>query len=446
MIDLQNNPDTQCKFNRVGPLCGRCKDGYSLAIGSSHCIHCPNNNNLALLIFFAAAGFLLVFFISAFNLTVTQGMINGLIFYANVVWTYQSIFFPQEHIDMNPVLSFLKVFIAWLNLDFGIETCFIHELNAFWKTWLQFIFPFYVWAIAGLIIVAAKYSTRLTKLLGDKAVPVLGTLFLLSYMKLLQIVVAVLDVSRLTHIYENLTSTQQLVWSVDGHLPYFHYAHILLMLAGLGTLLFLWLPYTLLLFSMQWLRKLSLPHWITRFHPVYDAYFAPLKHKHQYWFGVLLLARALLSMLFVSTLSIPQYISLLILLVVGVLLTLYTAIMQPYNGTAILINESSLFANLSILGGFVLVSILSNQQILQTIGIGLSAGIAFLQFIGIMLCALFHILCGRCKQNGGCNLNNRGELSTESDFIDTCRHDPVINDETRPLLNDNMNSDQNPTY
>ena len=24
-------------------------NGYSLAIGSSHCIHCPNNNNLALL-------------------------------------------------------------------------------------------------------------------------------------------------------------------------------------------------------------------------------------------------------------------------------------------------------------------------------------------------------------------------------------------------------------
>ena len=38
-----------------------------------------------LLIWFAAAGFLLVFFIAAFNLTVTQGITNGLIFYANIV-------------------------------------------------------------------------------------------------------------------------------------------------------------------------------------------------------------------------------------------------------------------------------------------------------------------------------------------------------------------------
>ena len=94
--DLQGDPESQCAFNRAGRLCGGCKENYSLAIGSSHCIHCPNNNNLALLIFFAAAGILLVLFISALNLTVTQGLINGLIFYANVVWTYQSLFFSSR--------------------------------------------------------------------------------------------------------------------------------------------------------------------------------------------------------------------------------------------------------------------------------------------------------------------------------------------------------------
>ena len=41
-------------------------------------------------------------------------------------------------------LIFFKTFIVWLNLDFGIETCFINNLsmNAFWKSWLQFVFPF----------------------------------------------------------------------------------------------------------------------------------------------------------------------------------------------------------------------------------------------------------------------------------------------------------------
>ena len=189
---MQVDSDSQCAFNRAGRLCGGCKDNYSLAIGSSHCMLCPNNNNLALLIFFAAAGFLLVFFISAFNLTVTQGMINGLIFYANIVWVYQCIFFPEEQ-KLNTSLMFLKTFVAWVNLDFGIETCFVKGLTAFWKAWLQFIFPFYIWAIAGVIIVVARYSTRLTNFLTNKAVPVLNTLFLLSYMKLLRIVVTALE-------------------------------------------------------------------------------------------------------------------------------------------------------------------------------------------------------------------------------------------------------------
>ena len=52
MIDLIANPNAQCAFNRAGRLCGSCRKGYSLAIGSSHCIPCSDNNNIALLIFF----------------------------------------------------------------------------------------------------------------------------------------------------------------------------------------------------------------------------------------------------------------------------------------------------------------------------------------------------------------------------------------------------------
>ena len=61
---IQSVVDKQCAFNRAGRLCGECKESFSLAIGSSHCIHCPTYNNLALLIFFAAAGFMLVVLIS----------------------------------------------------------------------------------------------------------------------------------------------------------------------------------------------------------------------------------------------------------------------------------------------------------------------------------------------------------------------------------------------
>ena len=88
--------DAQCSENRMGRLCGGCKHNYSLAIGSFNCIHCSNNDNLSLLIFFVAAGPLLIVLISVLNLTVTQGVINGLVVYANIIWAYQSFFFPHK--------------------------------------------------------------------------------------------------------------------------------------------------------------------------------------------------------------------------------------------------------------------------------------------------------------------------------------------------------------
>ena len=148
IVSFDEDSSAQCLSDRKGTLCGGCKKNFSLAIGSSNCIHCPNNNNLALVIFFAAAGLLLVLFISAFNLTVTQGMINGLTFYANIFWTYQNILIPQD--TSNYFFTFLRVFVAWLNLDLGIEACFFKGLNAFWKTWLQYLFPLYIWSISGL--------------------------------------------------------------------------------------------------------------------------------------------------------------------------------------------------------------------------------------------------------------------------------------------------------
>ena len=185
-INLGTNPNAQCDFNRAGVLCGGCRDGYSPAIGSSCCIRCSNNGHILLILFFMIAGVLLVIFLLALNLTVTQGLINGLIFYANILWMYKGILFPQKR---HTVLLAFQTFIAWLNLDFGIKTCFIVSLTAFWKTWLQFLFPLYIWLIAGVIIIACRHSSRLTCLIGGRAVPLLATLFLLSYTKLLRTLV-----------------------------------------------------------------------------------------------------------------------------------------------------------------------------------------------------------------------------------------------------------------
>ena len=294
LIDLEKEPFVQCAFNRAGRLCGGCREGHSLALGSSHCIHCPNNNGLSLIIFFAAAGFLLVFFISTLNLTLTQGLLGGLIFYANIVWTYQSVLFPKERNINNIAIVFLKTFIAWLNLDFGIEICFVRGLTSYVKTWLQFAFPFYLWAIVGLMVLTARYSRKLTRLYGNRVVPVLTTLFLFSYMKLLRTVTSIYIFSDLIQHPE---MSKTIVWSVDGRVDYFGLPHALLLAAALIVQIFLWLPYTLTLLLHQKLQKMShlrIFKWIMSLKPFFDVHFAPFKPAHRYWFGVLLLARGIL--------------------------------------------------------------------------------------------------------------------------------------------------------
>ena len=381
-VDLQT-PDMQCTLNRAGILCGRCKNGYSLAIGSSHCIYCSNNNNLAILILLAAAGPLLVVLISTLNLTVTQGMVNGLIFYANIVWAYERILFPS---DRWYVLRFFKPFIAWLNLDFGIETCFFKGLDAFTKTWLQFVFPLYT---ASLFFVGLKFSLRLSKLFGSRSVPTLATLLFLTYTKLLRTIIAGLQLSSLVifHHQDGRGSTK-VVWALDGNLTYGHYPHIFLLLACLGCLVLMWIPYTLLIFSMQWLRKID--HYkplkiIATYKPVYDAYFAPLRDKQHYWFGVLLLAQGVILIVSSLTMNIIPSLNLFLLLAIASLLLCYMNHVKTYKKLSVSLVESSFLLNLIALSAGTLHFRGYSNQYGQTILLSSSIMTAIIEFCGIVI-------------------------------------------------------------
>ena len=390
LVNLGKEPNGQCAFNHAGTLCGGCLANYTLAIGSSKCIRCANNSNMALFLFFTAAGIILVFFILALNLTVTQGLINGLVFYANILWTYKPVWFPYQQ---NIRISVAQVFVAWLNLDFGIESCFIRDLNALWKTWLQFLFPLYIWAIAGSIIIISRYSSRITKLIGNRAVPLLATLFLLSYLKLLRTIVEALAFAVLTSYP---VGYNQAVWYIDGNYLYYEPPHIYLFIAALLALVLLWCPYTLILFSVQWLRRVShlkCLQWITKFTPFYDACFAPLKDKHHYWFGALLFVRGILLLVYSLTFTIIPDINLLILIVVLILLLLYILVCRVYKQLSITILESLLLGNLIVLSGST--KLVNDQSVVLVTSIGL----AFAQFCGIAVWSLLKPYVEKRRQN-----------------------------------------------
>ena len=287
VIITLDNTDIQCAYNRSGLLCGRCKEGYSLVLGASQCKQCTNSH-LVLLIPFAVMGVALFFLLLVSKLTVAVGTLSGLVFYANIVGVNHAIFLPVESTDA------FSVFIAWLNLDFGIETCFYDGMDAYSKTWLQFVFPMYIWLLVGLMILVSNYSHRFAKLLGNNPVSVLATLILLSYTKILRTLIAVFYITYLEYPTYNKG-----VWLCNANIDYLSGKHIPLFLVAVVVFLFLFLPYTLLLLFGQWLQAVShlkLFSWVNsaRLKPFLDSYHAPYKAKHRYWPGLLLVLRFVL--------------------------------------------------------------------------------------------------------------------------------------------------------
>ena len=376
-----NNTDMQCAYNKSGLLCGACKNEYSLVLGTSHCKQCTNSH-LYLLIPFALMGIALVFLLLVCKLTVATGTLSGLVFYANIVGVNRTIFLPVES---------LSVFIAWLNLDFGIKTCFYNGMDAYSKTWLQFVFPVYIWVLVGLMILVSHFSQRFAYLLGNNPVSVLATLILLSYAKILRTLITTVYFTHLEYPTYNRS-----VWFYDANIDYIVGEHIPLFLAAVLVFFFLFLPYTLLLLFGQWLQAIShlrLFSWVNsaRLKPFMDAYHAPYKAKHRYWPGLLLVLRFVLLLVFALNPQQDPNINLLAILVGAGILQLWAWVSGGvYKNWCLDALEGSFTLNLTILSA-------TTYYIKHSGGNQLAVGyasviIALATFIGILAYHIFQQL------------------------------------------------------
>ena len=316
-----NGADAQCVNNRSGLICGRCARGFSLSVGSSRCVTCPKLWPLitvGIIVGSIIGGIALVALLLILNLTVATGTLNGIILYANIVSSNSSTFFPPT------VSKFITFFISWLNLEAGFDSCFFEGLDAYWKTFLQLIFPSYIIFLVAVVIIVSEHSPRFAKMIGKRnPVATLATLILFSYTKLLGSVISSLSFTVLN--YPN--DTRQLVWLPDASVSFLSGKHICLFVTALLILL-TGLVYTMLLVFWQlflrlpdkkvfsWIRYQKLCHFI-------EPYHAPYNFEHRYWTGLLLLVRVIVYVVTAANVSgNPQFPLLVIIITVGFLLLL----------------------------------------------------------------------------------------------------------------------------
>ncbi len=247
------------------------------------------------------------------------------------------------------------------------------------------VFPFYIWLLVCATTVVAYYSTKVARLIGPtNPVSVLATLFLLSYTKLIRTIIGIFSFTTLDYPNDRTVP----VWAYDGNIGYLEGKHIPLFLAGLLAVLFLFLPYTLLLLFGQcivaasnhrlfsWASNLNLRSFLYAHH-------APYKTQHRYWTGLLLLIRFLLfitsSVISINSPRDPS-VNLLVLAITcaGLLLNASRVYKKWYNNAL----ESSFILNLAILAAAsyqVKVEGGSQAAVVYT-----SITVAFLTFIGII--------------------------------------------------------------
>ena len=385
--------DEQCAFNRSGILCGKCGSGFSLSLGSSRCIKCSVHWPLVCLAIIIAAlmsGILLVVFLLAFNLTVAVGTINGIIFYANIVNANVSTFFPFTK------LNYATIFIAWLNLELGIDTCFFEGMDTYWKTLLQLVFPAYIIFLVVMVILVSEYSTKFARLIGRKnPVATLDTLILLSYSKLLQTTITALSFTVL--VYPD--GTKQVVWLPDANISYLRGKHTLLFVIALLVLLG-GIAYTSLLFSWQWLiqyQHKSLLKWVrhNRLQLFIEPYHAPYTFKHRYWTGLLLLVRVVLYLASALNVTGAPAVNLLVTgVVVFTLVILKLALHGPvYRKLPVEFLEATCYTNIIVLSfaTFYTLEAKQDQFIVAYISVTATIAVFFVVFI-------YHIFTEMCSK------------------------------------------------
>ena len=184
------------------------------------------------------------------------------------------------------------------------------------------------------------------------------------------------------------------MWLYDGNIKYLTGKHIPLFLVALFTLLFLFVPYTLLLLLGQWLQTYSRNRflfWVNNFRvkAILDAYHGPLSNSHRYWVGLLLVLRCCLSIVFaLNALGNPAVNLLAISIIAFYLAFVKMYIKMVYKNWCLDVLEASFLLNV---GTFTVATYYTNiaggnQLALASV----SVGTAMVTFVMILL---YHSYC-----------------------------------------------------
>ena len=205
--------------------------------------------------------------------------------------------------------------------------CFYHGMTEYDKTWLQFAFPVYLISIVATLVTTSRYSSSVERLTRRRVIPVIATIFLLSYNKLLMATTKVLFSYKT--VYRLNDNSKHIIWMWDSSLPLISVKFAFLFLAGLIVLLFILVPLNFLLLFTKCSYRLK---FVSKYlKPFLDTYQAPLKDNCHYFLGLEFIIRCVLFIF--GNRILDFYETLAVLTLINVAFLIYLCTFKPFKST-----------------------------------------------------------------------------------------------------------------
>ena len=315
MLITNGDFDSQCTngFNKSGFMCGGCMENSSAVFGTNRCREC-SHYYLLLIIVFILLGVLLMGAMFFFQITITEGYLNSVVFFANVVSLLTTLVGRTS-------VRYVYLPLSLLSLNLGVEVCFFDGMTRIATVGLHMVFIAYLFALMGISTLLVR-RIKLRQPLAYSPAKVFATLIVLCYISLLHICIRIFAFLRVT----TFSGEVHYRWYEDPTVPYFQGVHAIYCVLATVILLFYLIPVPLLSFFPKYLYRFKLT---SKLKPVYDAFWAPFKPKYRWWLGFRLYFR---WVPFALSAFVPVPDSIFYLSVVMPLLLLLQAKLQPFQG------------------------------------------------------------------------------------------------------------------
>ena len=278
-FELPDKTNDQCEPQRSGPACGECKEPrYTLAYDSTDCIsvdHCSAGMTavvVASTCLYWISLVIVVFSIMYFNFRLSSGYFHGLIYYYSMV----AILLSTNPYISDGAFQFISILsgFAQLNPQFLGKLCLVRGMSGIDQLFIHYSHAVAVSLLLFGIVLAAKYSRRMSKFIGRCIIRVFCLLLLLAYTSLASTSLQLLRPLVFTGINEVYTyPSPSIKYFRDRHLFYGIVALLCELIIGIG------LPLLLLLEPFL-KRKFN----FARLKPILDQYQGCYKNRYS-WFG-----------------------------------------------------------------------------------------------------------------------------------------------------------------